>query len=184
MVKQLTLGEMQENCYIVYNEDKNAIIIDPGYGFEIIDNFVKQNRLNVQGILLTHGHFDHCASCFKFQKQGIKIYIHELDADKLNSDYNLSKIFGMSFDKLQADETFQEGKLVVGDFEFEVIHTPGHSKGSVCFVFGEYVFTGDTIFENGYGRTDFYDGSFSDIKISIRKLYPYLHGEYILKYGH
>lgn len=183
MIYKLILGDLLENCYII-TKNNNCVIIDAGDGYKDIIKFVSEHNLKIQGVLLTHGHFDHCASCLKLQENGIKIYVHKLDADKLYGDGNLSKYFGVDFDNFHADVLFDEGELVISDFNFKVIHTPGHSKGSVCFVYENNVFCGDTIFETGIGRTDFYDSSFTELMQSLKKLDFYLKNDYNFLRGH
>lgn len=184
MIYKLCLGDFQENCYVVANEKNECVIIDAGEEFEKIMNFVNKKNLNIKGIILTHAHFDHCASCKQFQDLGVKVYVHKLDADKLSTNKNLSHLFGKTFQNLDADFKFDEGKIIIGNFIFNVIHTPGHSKGSVVLVYKNNVFLGDTIFKNGVGRTDFYDGSAQELINSINKLKPYLNGNYNLFFGH
>ncbi len=183
MITKITNGVVQENCYII-QENNNCVIIDPGYAFEQIMEYVKDNKIIIQGVLLTHGHFDHAKSGYELQKLGVKIYIHKLDADKLYTDNNLSYIANQPFDYYHADFLIDEGELVVGDFEFDVIYTPGHSKGSVVYVYKNNVFCGDTIFEHGYGRYDFYDGNFHELMESIKKLRIFDKKSYKLYYGH
>ena len=185
MIYKLTLGDMRENCYIITKDNKSCVIIDAGEGYDIICEFLKQKGLKAKAILLTHGHFDHSASCKKFQDNGVKIYIHKDDADKLFTDGNLAKLYGKNFDNLHADNLIDEGKIVVNDMEFKVLHTPGHSRGSVVYIYQKHIFCGDTIFEHGYGRYDFYDGSFEQLKNSIKKLIPYIKNkDYVFLYGH
>lgn len=184
MIHKLCMGEMQENCYIIA-EDKNCVVIDPGDDFIKLKNFIDKNMLNIKAVLLTHGHFDHCASCKKLQEMGIKVYIHKLDADKLTGDGNLATLFNAKFENFTADCLIDERTLKIDDFEFTVIHTPGHSKGSVCYIYKNNVFCGDTIFESGgIGRTDFYDGSYIELSESIKKLKPFFEKGYNFFYGH
>ena len=182
-VHEIISDLIMEHCYIVYSEH-NALIIDPGDAYEKIVKFLKQKNLKPLAVFLTHGHFDHCFCCKRLQKDGIKIYIHELDEDKLHSDGNLASAFGLKFDELYADKKLNEGHINIGEFDVEVIHTPGHSEGSVCYVIGNHFFSGDTFFENGVGRTDFYDGSMLKLRQSLRKLEQYLRKPYIFHYGH
>lgn len=183
MITKITNGVMNENCYII-REQTNCVIIDPGYAFHQIMEYINKNNLNIVAVLLTHGHFDHSKSGYELQKLGKKVYIHKLDADKLYTKNNLSYIANQPFDFYYADCLIEEGKLKIADFEFDVIHTPGHSKGSVVFVYKNNVFCGDTIFEHGYGRYDFYDGNFRELMSSIKKLMPYIKNNYNLFYGH
>ena len=173
----------ETNTYIVTCEETgDTLVVDPSLPEEKLIEKLKDK--NVKYVLLTHGHFDHAATAKKFQDDGIKIYIHKYDADKLYTENNLAKHFGYTFENLVSDFTFTEGELIIDNFKLEVLHTPGHSKGSVCFIYKNHLFTGDTIFENGYGRVDLYDGDFFEIKQSIKKLMPYKKSGYLLHYGH
>lgn len=183
MIKMLTVGDLQENCYIV-SKNNDCVIIDPGDDYSKIKYYINCNDLNVLAILLTHGHFDHCASCAKFQKEGIKIYIHKLDADKLYTDGNLAGFLKYNFENFEADVLIDEGVLNIGQFEFEVVHTPGHSEGGVSYVYENNIFCGDTLFEFGIGRYDFYDGSLTKLRQSIQKLMLYKDNGYNFFYGH
>ncbi len=182
-VKKFTCNILFENCYIVYDKHK-ALIIDPGSDYFKINTFLKNNNLNVLAVLLTHGHFDHCLSCKKFQDDGAVVYIHKLDADKLYSDGNLSSMFGIDFQKFYADCLIEEGDLEIGEFEIKVLHTPGHSKGSVCYIIDNNFFSGDTFFKDGVGRTDFYDSSPYELKQSLNKLQHFFKNNYNFFYGH
>ncbi len=184
MIYKIVLGELMENCYIITEDNKSCVIIDAGEEYEKIDAFLHEKNLSPKAILLTHGHFDHCASCKKFQEKGVKIYIHQADADKLYTNGNLSYIVQKSFDSFTADVLLQEGEIEVNNIVFKVLHTPGHSKGSVVYIYKNNVFCGDLLFENGYGRTDFYDGNFSELISSIKKIKPYLNSNYTILYGH
>lgn len=182
-VKVFVSDIFQEKAYLIYS-DGNAIVIDPGNCYNSIIKFVKNKHLNVLAVLFTHGHFDHCMSCKSFQENGVLVYIHSLDADKLYTDGNLANMFGIHFDKLFANRTIEEGELCIGNFELLILHTPGHSAGSVCYIIDNYLFSGDIIFENGIGRTDFYDGDYKQLMQSIQKIKPYLDNGYKLFPGH
>lgn len=185
MISKLVLGDLKENCYIITKTNqKECLIIDPGCGYKIIEKFLQDNKLKPLAVLLTHGHFDHCASCKKFQANQIPIYIHKDDYDKTFTDKNYSKECGYNFEKFRADYTFSIEELVISNFVIKIIETPGHSKGSVCFVYKNNIFTGDTVFEIGYGRTDLYDGSMQDLRNSIKKLTPYIQGDFYIFCGH
>lgn len=171
-VKKIVIGILRENCYIVYKSEK-AIIIDPGYNFEIINDFLIKNNLTCQAILLTHGHFDHIGAVRQFQKLGVKVYIHKEDADKC---YDKDKSFATGHKNIlpfNADVFFENKieNISLAGLNIKVIHTPGHSAGSCCFLIEDhYLFSGDTIFFDGYGRTDFYDGNQDELLNSIKLL--------------
>ena len=183
MIQKITNGELNENCYIL-TRDKNCIVIDPGYAYEELIKYTNKNNLTILAVLLTHGHFDHSKNGFELQKLGIPVYIHKEDADKLYTDNNLSNLVDANFDYYNADYLIDEGKLCIGDFTFDVIHTPGPSKGSVSFIYENNIFCGDTLFENGYGRYDFYDGNYFDIMKSVKHLLKYKKDGYKFFYGH
>ncbi|MDR3294187.1 MAG: MBL fold metallo-hydrolase [Clostridiales bacterium] len=162
---------LSENTYLVYDENTlRGFLIDTGSDRERIEEAVKKSSVRVEGILLTHGHFDHALSAKYFQDTGIPVYIHEKDADKLPSHkYDMSRFFGAKYDTFSADVFIEEGELALAGIPFRVIHTPGHSAGGVCYYFEEdgVVFTGDTLFSEDIGRSDFKDGSFETLKASI-----------------
>ena len=167
-------GTMDENCYFAVNPDTQELfIVDPGDDGQRIIQAVSQRK--PVAVLLTHGHFDHIGAvdevCSHF---GIPVYIHELDAEKLidpmkNESGTMDRqVVVHTVPKTLVDKQ----ELLLGGIRVQVVHTPGHSKGSCCYMVGEEqcVFTGDTLFLGGYGRTDFWDGSFKDLKQSLRML--------------
>ena len=188
-VNKIPVGNLNTNCYVAYdNKTKNGVLIDAGAEFDKIYNIIQKNGINLKAVFLTHGHFDHIGACNDFQKLGIPIYIHEKDADKCeNNKLNLSSNF--SEEEIQ---TFKPDYIIKGEeqvlqienFKILAIHTPGHSEGSCCFIIENYLFSGDTIFEYGYGRTDFYDGSNLKLRQSIKKLLPYTNEKFVICDGH
>ena len=174
-VKCLPVGEFQENCYLVINEDAQAcVIVDPGAEGERIIRAV--GSLKPAAVLLTHAHWDHIgavdAVCGHF---AIPLYVHEADAPKLtDSVANVARQFGYEMTVATRPVTLRGGEtLVLAGMDIAVMHTPGHSAGSVCYLLpqGQGVLTGDTLFAHGYGRTDFADGSFHELKESLRALF-------------
>lgn len=176
-VCKIVVGDFKTNCYIVYDENSNkAIVIDPGDDYFKIESELIKNNLYVCAILLTHGHFDHIGALSEFAIQKVPIYIHVDDADKLVSKNNLAYMFNRTVKTCSANMIFS-GEVCdfnIGGFDVKAIHTPGHSKGSVSYLIDDYLFTGDTLFEHGYGRTDLYDGSFDELKNSLRTLRRYI----------
>jgi len=189
-VYTLCLGELGTNCYIVSSENKNAVIIDPADEAEKIFEFVQNKGLSPKKILLTHGHYDHILAAQDVRaKYGIPVYVHLNDKLKLSSrTENLHAVFlaQKPFKEVKEPVTFYDEEIIEQDeLKFEAIHTPGHTPGSVCYICGEAVFTGDTLFKDSIGRTDFPGGSYDDILSSLerlkelegnRKIYPG-HGE-------
>lgn len=184
-IKRYVCAEFGENCYVVYNEkNMQAVIIDLGADAEKIYNETVNDGYQVAAVLLTHGHFDHAGGCADVQKKGVPVYVHKNDADKLTGDGNCSEYFGVPFKKFSADYTFEEGKLTVGGMEFDVIHTPGHTSGSVCFILEDALFSGDTLFYEGYGRPDLPSGSFCAIMGSLKRKLFKLEKNYTVYSGH
>lgn len=180
------VGSMQSNCLVVANEQsKQAVIVDPGAEAGKIMNFIAQHELKVVAILLTHGHADHIDALDKVREQTqAKVYIHEDDAEMLtDANKNLSVFITGPRVFKAADELLTDGQsLNLAGIDFYVLHTPGHTPGGCCFMIGEHVIVGDTIFRESIGRTDFPGGSHKQLLSSIKnqlfglpdstKLYP------------
>ena len=141
---------------------KNCAIIDPGLEENVIEDAIIKNELIPTLIVLTHGHFDHIFSLDLLRdRYKIPVYVHANDNEMLtDSEKNaFSFFFGASFEQKAADYTFVNGdKIKIGDEFLTVIHTPGHSKGSSCFMCDNILVTGDTLFAEGIGRTDLHGG--------------------------
>ena len=186
------LGSVYTNCYFLKNKETGEmIIIDPAACPEKIIQKVNEMQGRPVGILLTHGHFDHISAIDDLAKKyDFKLYVHEYDAEMLaDPEKNLSSslmikpiVISHNFITYTDNEIIKSSGL-----EFEAIHTPGHTKGSTCLLLnaGEenILFTGDTLFAGGYGRTDFYGGDFSSLVNSMRRLYK-LEGYYYCYPGH
>ena len=174
----MTVGSYYSNCYIVGSESsKEAAVIDPGADFNKIDNKINELGVIPKIIILTHAHGDHLGAVEEFvKKYGTKVYIHEGDAQALtDSNKNFSKVlFGKNI-SINPDVILKDGdEIHLGDLKFEIIHTPGHTKGGICIKVGNIMMTGDTLFNNSIGRTDFPGGSFEEIIDSIQeKIFKY-----------
>lgn len=169
-VKLLTLGGMGTNGYVVYRENQ-AVVIDPGDDLYKIDGFLKEQELQLEGILLTHGHFDHIGAVEALKEAyKVKVYALEQEKDTLkDSAKNLSGAMGAGYG-IEADVWLQDGEtLSLAGIDFKVIHTPGHTPGGVCYYVEEkeMLFSGDTLFHCSVGRSDFPGGSGSTLVRSI-----------------
>lgn len=172
-IKKLVLGELEVNCYLISTE-KAAVVIDPGFRSNEALEFLKNAKDKERLIMLTHAHFDHIGFADELAEiTDTKIAIGEKDAPALSDNYiNLSAPFGDPLSPFEADMLLTDGQDVeIGDILFKVIHTPGHTVGSVCYLIDDILFSGDTLFNASIGRTDFPGGSFSQISSSIKKLY-------------
>ena len=171
-IRALHLGLIKTNCYLI-STDKAAAVIDPGFKTEITADFLKANEGKARMILITHAHFDHIGGAEALRNEtGVEIGIGELDAPALkDTELNLSDKFHAHILPFSADRTFCDGeKFSIGDIDFEVILTPGHTVGGVSYLSGESLFSGDTLFAGAVGRTDMPGGSLKALKISLKRL--------------
>ncbi len=174
----ITFPCFSANCYLVTDESTNeSLLIDPGsYGERQKEYMKAQGVEKLKYILLTHGHFDHMIGVERFRTAlGGEVVVHEKDCDKLSSAVgSLYSRFEreIPFASASADITVKDGdRLPFGEYGIEVIHTPGHCEGSVCYKIGEHLFTGDTLFRGSIGRTDFPDSDGNKMLSSLKKLY-------------
>jgi hydroxyacylglutathione hydrolase len=190
ILETLVVGSIGANCYIVGCErTKAALVIDPGGDGDKILRRVDELGLSVELVINTHGHLDHIAeNRYLKQNTGAKLAIHKDDAQMLiDPEKNLSALFDPDHlvTSSSADILFSDGdKADLGDYAFQVLHTPGHTAGGICLKFDNAVFTGDTLFAGSIGRTDFPGGSYNEILNSIRtKLCP-LDDDFVIYPGH
>lgn len=174
-IERLVVGNMDANSYIVAAEDTNeALVIDPGGSVEKILNLLKEHDLNVKYIVNTHGHIDHIAANEKLLAEtNAQLLIHEADANFLEEpELNLSAFMGAeNVISPTADRLLKSGeKINCGEINLEVLHTPGHTKGSICLLGEEVLLSGDTLFARGVGRTDFPTGSRQELNESLSKI--------------
>ena len=174
LIDELTVGIVQTCCYILSKEGgQECIVIDPGAEANRIRKHVGDRK--IAAILLTHGHFDHIGAVRELMEPGTKLVIHGLDAPMLG-DPKLNASAGLIARKVTAPEAtglVKEGdELEFAGMKVKVLHTPGHTPGSVCYEIGGELFTGDTLFEYGWGRTDLPGGSEAQMEASLRRLMP------------
>lgn len=185
------LGDFGTNAYLAWDEDKNGVLIDAPDNKEAILSKIKEKDIHIGKILLTHGHCDHIASAAELSRiTGADIYIHSADREKLFDDtLNLTEFFGLAPSEHPAPEkvhTFEDGDVLTeGGLDIEVLSTPGHTSGSVCFIIDDRMYTGDTIFKGSMGRTDMPDGDENTLFDSLAMLYEFdIRTDYILLPGH
>ncbi len=163
------VGIYGANCCLVYDDHGNAAVIDPGDEANEILEEIRNRSLNVRAILLTHSHFDHIGAAARLQRElGVPVYVHADDVRGLtNAQYSVMPLA----DPPVADHLLKDGDTVaVGDITFTVMHTPGHTVGSVCYRCENVLFAGDTLFAGSIGRTDFAGGDFSAMRQSLKRL--------------
>ena len=169
-IKHLITGPLLTNCYILISKGE-SLVIDPGGGLKQILEELTKNQAKLKYIVLTHYHWDHTLGAPKLRKDsnpptalpplrraptGAKIFIHEGEKDFL---------------KFKVDQFLKDGdEIKVGEISLKIVHTSGHTKGSICLLGDGFIFTGDTLFEDAYGRTDLSGGSQTEMENSLEKL--------------
>ena len=180
-IKSLTVGPIGTNCYILEDDQTNlAAVIDPGDEPELIQEALEKEGVEVRYLLLTHGHYDHTTAVPALHRvyPQADIYIHQADANGAGS--TLFPLAG-EVDDLKL---YDEGDVIrLGDHEIQVLHTPGHSPGSVTLKVEDVLFTGDTLFCGSCGRTDFPGSSPKDMMVSLCCL-AVIEGNYNVYPGH
>ncbi|MDD5014427.1 MAG: MBL fold metallo-hydrolase [Atribacterota bacterium] len=189
-LKRLVVGALETNCYLISCEKtKEAAVIDPGgeEAADLILNLLQKNNFNLKYIINTHGHIDHITgnSLLKTKTEAL-LLIHRLDADMLvDANKNFSSFMGKEIYSPPADKLLEEGdEISLGTLNLIVIHTPGHTPGGISLVFNNIVFTGDTLFAGGIGRTDLPGGSYQDLQKSIKEKLLVLSDDKIIYPGH
>lgn len=176
------------NSYIVAAENKNAVLIDAPDNAQLILEKLRDRGLTLKKILLTHGHYDHIGAAAELkEKTGCEVYIHSLDQQKFTDEEESRAIFHsleINFVKCEGSIAVNDGDVIEQDeLRFTVVHTPGHTVGSVCYIIGDSIFSGDTLFCESIGRTDFPGGSMQQMRASLRRLAA-LDGNYAVYPGH
>jgi len=174
-IKTIKTGKWRENCYVVHNISKSGLIIDPGKNHDEIIKHKDKNNINVLAIINTHAHYDHIGAVSSLKDTlEVPFYLHSKDVRLLKSA-NLYRVLFESEHVItipSVDYFLDDcnGPLIFNDIEVEVIETPGHTKGSVCFQIDNCLFTGDTIFEKEIGRVDLPGGNKFELIKSLKQL--------------
>lgn len=188
-VLQLKTGTIEENCYLVYN-DEALLIVDPGADAEMIQEQIEKTQQQPVAILLTHTHYDHIGAVEALRKTyDIPVYVSPLEQEWLGDPIlNLSGL-GRHDDMENiivspAEYEFEMKQYHLGNMSFEVVPTPGHSAGSVSFIFDDFVISGDALFKGSIGRTDLYTGNLEQLLYSITTQLFVLPNEFVVYPGH
>lgn len=168
-IHKIVVGELSTNCYIVVSEKKNAFIIDPGDEADAIGGFCRQEGIALKFIVNTHGHIDHIKAD---RALNLPVYLHEKDAAMAGAcEKNFMTSFFGAFESIVPERLLKDGDIIsLDEMSFRVIHTPGHTSGSICLSAEKALFSGDTLFRDGVGRTDFPGASAADLRDSLIKL--------------
>ncbi|WJP96926.1 MBL fold metallo-hydrolase [Macrococcus bovicus] len=174
-VHVLSLGPIQTNCYII-ERDTSLLIVDPGAEFEKISTLINQLNKKVEAILLTHTHFDHIGAVDELAAAlDVKVYVADEEkywlSDPEANGSEKFKSYGLEEVVVRTKpEILHPGRKTLGSFEFDIMHTPGHSPGSLTFIFEDFAVVGDTLFKEGIGRTDLKEGNLQTLMTSIDAL--------------
>lgn len=191
-IKRLILSPLGTNCYLVKTGDNSGVVIDPADNGEVILAKAQEMDMKIEKILLTHGHFDHTGAVnFLKDKTDAQMYIHGDDVCMLTDGDKALAYFcpAMPFEQKTADVVLKDGDEIAQDgVIFKVMHTPGHSAGSVCYMMNnpegmDVMFSGDTIFRNSIGRSDGYSGDYIVQQKTLDKLKA-LEEDYLILSGH
>lgn len=189
--RQLPLGPLQTNAYVLRNDKKECIIFDPGHEGEKLISYLQQEGLKPLAVLLTHAHFDHIGAVDDVRDAyTIPVYLHKEEQYWLSDpELNGSYIFmtNREITAKPADRLIErEGELTIGSFTFTILETPGHSPGSVSYYCKEAgaVFSGDALFQMSIGRTDLPGGSFNELMMSIENKLFSLPDDTVVLSGH
>lgn len=171
MKKILLLGEIPVNCYFIEYNNK-CYVVDPGYEKEKVIKYVKENNLEVLGILLTHGHIDHIGAIDAFK---VPVYLHKNEYEIIEDNYkNGFEFYGReipySLKEINFVKIDEEYVLPIDDKKIEVIYTPGHTIGGVCYKFENDLYTGDTLFKGTVGKWVFPTGDYETLKRTVVNL--------------
>lgn len=184
IVEPIVVGELDTNCYVLgSNNSKEAVVIDPGADSAVIKEVLNRHGLKLNSVVLTHGHYDHIGALDDFD---VPVYMHVDDLGFMkDSTMNLSANFGLD-KKFDAEiKLVKDGDIIsIADLKIAVIHTPGHTPGGICLKIGSMLFSGDTLFRSGIGRTDLPGGNFEQIEHSIKERLFALNDDIIVFPGH
>ncbi len=173
IIKCFTAGQLENNMYLVIDEKtKKAVLIDASAFIPEIIASVKEFGVDVEYILLTHGHFDHIMGLTELKKalNAKAVICHDdlIISDNINE---FTRLFGGLSESVPPtyEKFVKDGDIItVGDMQIKVIHTPGHTEGGVCYLIEDKLFSGDTLFRGSVGRTDLFGGSFEELLDSIK----------------
>lgn len=172
-VIRAVVGMSGTNAYIVHNENKDAIIVDPGENGDLLLETVKDKELKVEAIMLTHAHGDHIGALNEVRDElEVPVYLPKAELEVYHTpSMNQTLIMGVEPPTKEPDYLIEDGEIL--EFKtgkFKAILTPGHTPGSMCFLIDEILFSGDTLFELSIGRTDFIGGDWNQMKQSLNRL--------------
>ena len=192
-IRSFVFNPFSENTYVVYNDHKNAFIIDPGNftteETRLLQNFIEENGLKIQNILLTHAHIDHVLGLQTvYNLYNVPVLLHETEKEILDRNPMDANRFGFFFKPFEGEIQFlkENEVLKLDEDEFKILHVPGHSPGHIAFhnEAQKFVVSGDVLFEGSIGRSDLYKGNHEQLLESIRTKLFILDGDTKVYNGH
>ncbi len=192
-IKSFTFNPYQENTYLIFDDSKEAVVVDPGnyeaYENELISNFIDENKLQLKKIILTHCHIDHClGNKYLNEKYGAELLIPFDDSDLYKNVENIATLFGFAnYSHLDENKYLKEkDKIEFGNIKLDVLFLPGHSPGHLAFYYknDNVCFSGDVLFYNSIGRTDLPGGDHDTLINSIKNKLFLLNPNTIIYPGH
>lgn len=171
-IKTFPNGQLMVNTYLITDSKKNGVIIDPGYDISELLREIEDKSITPSAVLLTHAHYDHVAGIPDLQKKypDINVYLFEQDKKLLEHlDIQTEMLGAPKIPKFEVNKIFNNTEnITVGELNFELFHTPGHSQGSISYLIEDKLFTGDLLFRNSIGRSDLFGGNLTDLMSSIK----------------
>lgn len=178
------VGRLNTNCHLVVDGSK-CVVIDVAYHCQQVVEYININNLRVDAILLTHGHFDHCGGVEELKRgcelTNVPVYVHPLDNELCKQAKQ--NMWRVACENCIPTHTVNQGALQIDNFTFQVVHTPGHTPGSVVYLMDDVMFSGDTLFYRSVGRTDFPGGDAVELTNSLQK-FTTLQTNYKIYAGH
>lgn len=169
-IEKLVLGDLHTNVYLLVY-DSGILVVDPAAEPSKIFDVAQKIGKPITHVLLTHGHFDHCNAAAFLQKQGARVLMSQADFEMIQNGFDLAKYAGYTFYDFIPDGFLDEGECEIAGQAVKILATPGHTAGSLTYVFGNDVFCGDALFYMGVGRTDLPTGDSRKLCESVKKLY-------------
>lgn len=182
-IQKIETGPLRENCWIIENEKNELVVIDPGSDLTKILRAIGEKK--VSWILLTHTHYDHLGALSELAKKtGAPVAVHQSEAEIVEQGKSNPPTYTLNLKPIVVTRRLTDGDVIdFNENQIQVLHTPGHTQGSCCFLLGNDLFSGDTIFHENYGRTDLPGGNNEQMKLSLKKLLK-LPAETIIHPGH
>lgn len=170
IIKSIKGNKLGQTSYLLIKEDQ-AIVIDCGFDYSILDEYIKSKNLKLLGVFLTHGHFDHSLSAHEFLKKGVNVYSSEFSDKITTTGFDLGRFCGVKFTRFSSNIKLTDNAVVtVGEFTVHAFHTPGHTVDGMCYLIDGVLFSGDTLLSGGYGRIDLPTASREEMITSLKRL--------------